>query len=315
MSETQHIIKTSGLRKTFKQVRAVDDLSLTVNKGDIYGFLGPNGAGKTTTIKMILDLVQPDGGDIWLNGINIAENGVSTREGIGYLPERAQFYQNLTAIQTMEFFAELKGVDKAQCDELLAKVGMDRWRDKKVGTFSKGMVQLVGVAQALIGEPKLLILDEPTSGLDPRWSRVLKDIILEMNGKGTTIFFSSHLLSEVQELCNRVAILNQGHLIIEDTVAHVSGGMSNKPKLVIRVTDEPEKAVQAIKDAGFDEVEVHGNQISVLVESTDKSKILQVLSEAQISIEDFKTIEPSLEDAFMGYIGQEAIAGGVINGP
>ena len=312
MTEPEHIIKTIGLSKNFKQVRAVDNLDLTVNKGDIYGFLGPNGAGKTTTIKMILDLVRSDAGDIWLNGVNIADNGVSAREGIGYLPERAQFYKNLTAIQTMEFFAELKGVDKEQCDELLAKVGMDRWRDKKLGTFSKGMVQLVGVGQALLGDPKLLILDEPTSGLDPRWSRVLKDIMLEMNGKGTTIFFSSHLLSEVQELCNRVAILNQGHLIIEDTVAHVSGGLTNKPKLVIRVTNNAEKAVQAIRAGGFDEVEVHGNQISVLVESQDKSKILSLLSEAEISIEDFKTIEPSLEDAFMSYIGDEAIAGGVI---
>ena len=312
MTGPEHIIKTIGLSKNFKRIRAVDNLDIMVNKGDIYGFLGPNGAGKTTTIKMILDLVRQDTGEIWLNGVNIAENGVNAREGIGYLPERAQFYKNLTAIQTMEFFAELKGVDKEQCDELLAKVGMDRWRDKKLGTFSKGMVQLVGVAQALLGDPKLLILDEPTSGLDPRWARVLKDIMLEMNGKGTTIFFSSHLLSEVQELCNRVAILNQGRLIIEDTVAHVSGGMTHKPKLVIRVTGEADKAVQAIRDSGFNEIEVHGNQISVLVESQDKSRILGILSEAQISIDDFKTVEPSLEDAFMAYIGNEAIAGGVI---
>ncbi len=314
MTESQHIIKTTGLTKCFKQVRAVDNLDMAVNRGDIYGFLGPNGAGKTTTIKMILGLVKQDTGNIWLNGKSLTDSGVEIHEGIGYLPERAQFYRNLTAIQTMEFFAELKGVDKEQCDELLAKVGMDRWRDKKLGTFSKGMVQLIGVGQALLGDPRLLILDEPTSGLDPRWARALKDIILEMNGKGTTIFFSSHLLSEVQELCNRVAILNQGHMIIEDTVANVSGGMSHKPKLVIRVTDNAEKAVQAIRDGGFDEVEVHGNQISVLVESQDKSRILGILSEAQISIEDFKTIEPSLEDAFMGYIGKEAIAGGVING-
>ena len=315
MTESEHIIKTSGLSKCFKQVRAVDDLSLTVNKGDIYGFLGPNGAGKTTTIKLILGLVQSDGGEIWLNGINITEGGVSVREGIGYLPERAQFYRNLTAIQTLEFFAELKGVDKEQCDELLAKVGMDRWRDKKMGTFSKGMVQLVGVAQSLLGNPHLLILDEPTSGLDPRWSRVLKDIILEMNAHGTTVFFSSHLLSEVQELCNRIAILNQGKLVIEDTVANVSGGMTHKPKLVIRVSGDAGKAVEALRAGGFEEITVHGNQISVPVESTEKSKVLQLLAEAQIGIEDFKTVEPSLEDAFMGYIGNEAVTGGVINEP
>jgi ABC-2 type transport system ATP-binding protein len=222
MDGAEFIIRTEGLNKRFKNVHAVKDLSLKVRKGDIYGFLGPNGAGKTTTIKMILDLINPDSGDVYINGTLTRNNGVSVRQGIGYMPERAQFYKNLTAIQTMEFFAELKGVDKAECDELLTKMGLAKWRDAKVGTFSKGMVQLMGIGQSLLGSPRLLILDEPTSGLDPRWARILKDTILEVNAKGTTVFFSSHLLFEVQELCSRVAILNQGELIIEDSVAKVS---------------------------------------------------------------------------------------------
>ena len=150
---TDYILQTKALKKTFRNVQAVKGVDLNVEKGDIYGFLGPNGAGKTTTIKMMLDLTQPDSGDIILNGKNTKEAGVLARQGIGYLPERAQFYQNLTAHQTMEFFAELKGAGKEECDELLAKVGMDKWRDEKLGTFSKGMVQLVGVAQALLGSP------------------------------------------------------------------------------------------------------------------------------------------------------------------
>ena len=194
MVETTFMIKTEDLNKRFKNVKAVKNVNLNVKKGDVYGFLGPNGAGKTTTIKIILGLTYPDSGHVFIKGKSIAEKGVDLRAIIGYLPERAQLYKNLSAIQTLNFFAELKRVDKKQCDELLGRIGLSKWRDAKVGTFSKGMVQLLGIGQALLGDPELLILDEPTAGLDPRWSRILKDLILEKNSKGTTIFFSSHLL-------------------------------------------------------------------------------------------------------------------------
>jgi ABC-type multidrug transport system ATPase subunit len=307
---TDYIIRTKGLKKTFKNVQAVKDLDLNVEKGDIYGFLGPNGAGKTTTIKMILDLSPPDSGDVFINGRNTREMGVLARQGIGYLPERAQFYQNLTALQTLEFFAELKGADRRECDGLLAKVGMDKWRDEKVGTFSKGMVQLMGIAQALLGYPRLLILDEPTSGLDPRWARALKDIILEMNGRGTTVFFSSHLLFEVQELCKHVAILNKGQLVIEDTVSRVSEGLTGKPKLIVRVAGDTTPAVKALRDAGFTDLQVHGQVISVHVDAAQKSQVMKVLALANINVEDFKTEDSSLEDAFIKYIGADSTPGG-----
>ncbi|MFO7618127.1 MAG: ABC transporter ATP-binding protein [Thermoplasmata archaeon] len=311
---TEHIIRTKGLKKSYKNVQAVRGIDLNVEKGDIYGFLGPNGAGKTTTIKMILDLVHPDAGEILINGKSTKTTGVLARQGIGYLPERAQFYQNLTAIQTMEFFAELKGVGKEECDELLAKVGMSQWRDEKVGTFSKGMVQLVGVAQALLGAPHILILDEPTSGLDPRWARALKDIMLEMNGRGTTVFFSSHLLSEVQELCKRVAILNKGQLVVEDTVSKVSRGLAGKPKLIIRVAGDAAPAAKALAEAGFMEFQVHGQVIFVFVESGRKSQVMKILAQANVEVEDFRTEESSLEDAFMKYIGADSTPGGDRNG-
>lgn len=306
----EYIIQTKGLEKKFKTVHAVKGIDLNVEKGDIYGFLGPNGAGKTTTIKMILDLVQPSAGDIFINGQNTKQMGVKAHEGIGYLPERAQFYQNLTAYQTMEFFAELKGVDKSECDELLAKVGMGQWRDEKVGTFSKGMVQLVGVAQALLGSPRLLILDEPTSGLDPRWARALKDIILEMNGRGTTIFFSSHLLFEVQELCKHVAILNKGQMVIEDTVTKVSEGLTGKPKIIIRVAGDASIAENALRNAGFNEIEVHGQVLDVFMEPGQKALVLKALANANVDVEDFKTEESNLEDAFIKYIGADSTPGG-----
>lgn len=312
MAESEYMIRTEGLSKRFKNIQAVKNLDLHVQKGDIYGFLGPNGAGKTTTIKLILDLVHPDSGTIFIRGKDTSKSGVENRESIGYMPERTQFYRNLTAIQTMEFFAELKGADKEECDELIARMGLAKWRDAKVGTFSKGMVQLMGIGQSLLGSPELLILDEPTSGLDPRWAKVLKDTILEVNAKGTTVFFSSHLLFEVQELCKRVAILNKGQLVIEDTVTNVSEGLTHKPKLILKISGDANAAVGTLQQGGFVELEVHGQVISVLVEGTEKSKVLGLLSQANIEIDDFRTEEPSLEDAFLGYIGEDSSPGGEI---
>ena len=312
MVETEFIIKTEDLHKCFKNVKAVQGVNLNVRKGDIYGFLGPNGAGKTTTINMIMGLIHPDSGNVFINGKNIAESGVNLRASIGYLPERAQFYRNLTAIQTLNFFAELRKVDKKECDKLLAKVGLTKWRDAKVGTFSKGMVQLLGIGQALLGDPELLILDEPTAGLDPRWSRVLKDIILEKNSKGTTVFFSSHLLFEVQELCKRVAILNKGQLIIEDTVDNISKGVKLKPQLFLRIKGDTKAAVNILKKGGFD-CQLIGNQLKVPVESNQKTKVLNLLEKNGVVVKDFRTEEPSLEAVFMKYIGDQAIVGGDIN--
>jgi len=312
MNDSDFVIQTKDLHKCFKNVKAVQGVNLNVKKGDVYGFLGPNGAGKTTTIKMLLGLTYPDSGKVFINNKNIAQTGVDLRASIGYLPERAQLYKNLTAIQTLNFFAELRKVDKKECDKLLTTVGLFKWRDAKVGTFSKGMVQLLGIAQALLGDPKLLILDEPTSGLDPRWARVLKDIIIEKNKKGTTVFFSSHLLFEVQELCNKVAILNKGKLVIEDTKDKINQGVHLKPKLLLKIKKNPKEALKTLTKEGFD-CELVKNQLIVLIEPLQKTKVINLLEEKGFIILDFKTQEPSLEAAFMQYIGDDASAGGTIN--
>jgi ABC-type multidrug transport system ATPase subunit len=310
--KTEFIIKTEDLFKSYKNVKAVQGINLNVKKGDVYGFLGPNGAGKTTTIKMLLGLTYPDSGNVFINGRNIAENTVDLRARIGYLPERAQLYKNLTAIQTLNFFAELRKVDKKECDELLAKVGLTKWRDTRVGTFSKGMVQLLGISQALLGDSELLILDEPTSGLDPRWSRVLKDIILEKNSKGTTVFFSSHLLFEVQELCNRVAILNKGNLVFEDTVDRVSEVVHLKPQLLLKIHGDAKVAIRILENGGFD-TQLVGDQLRIPVESHQKIKVLNLLENNGVIIKDFITKEPSLEKAFIELIGDEDSVGGDVN--
>jgi ABC-2 type transport system ATP-binding protein len=214
-------IKIEGLTKEYlnkttgKMVRAVDDLHLEVYKGEIFGFLGPNGAGKTTTIKMLLGLIFPTKGDAWIFGKPIGDVGV--KKIIAYLPESPYFYEYLTGRQVLDFYARLFGIPaserKKKVDALLEMVGLSRDGDKTLRNYSKGMLQRIGVAQALINDPELLFLDEPTSGLDPMARIEIRDLIIRLKQQGKTVFLSSHQLLEVELICDRVAILNRGTLL------------------------------------------------------------------------------------------------------
>ncbi|MEE9518839.1 MAG: ABC transporter ATP-binding protein [bacterium] len=275
---------------------------MDVKRGEIYGFLGPNGAGKTTTLKMILGLTYPDEGDVLIDGLNLSQRPHEIKRRIGFLPERLAFYDNLTALQTLEFFASLKGHSQEGLSELLDSVGLRKFAEKKVGTFSKGMVQLLGVAQALMGSPSLLLLDEPTTGLDPNWTRVVKDRVLKANKEGATIFFSSHLLTEVQELAGRVGILNRGKLIVEDTVSNLGNRLEIKPRLHIAAAGDLEVAAGILRQLeGVDQVTVSGEELLVTLDAKAKRKVLSRLEEKGIVVQDFQTEEPSLEEVFLKF--------------
>ena len=226
-------IEVNGLSKIYKDLKAVDNLSFNVRTGEIFGLLGPNGAGKTTTIKAILSLIHAKSENVKINGFDIKKNGIKARESVGYLPERVAFYNNLNPLQTMHFFCELWDVDKSISKPLIREVGLDDAIGRKVGTFSKGMVQLLGVAQVMIGKPPVYILDEPMGGLDARWVKTIREKIKMLNEEGATILFSSHILSEVENLCDRVAIIDKGKLIAEDTVANLNKYLKIKPRLSI----------------------------------------------------------------------------------
>ena len=189
MSDSAAVIETVDLTKRFKDVLAVDSLSLSVQKGEIFGFLGPNGAGKSTTIKMVMGLFHPTSGSAYINGKPAGPDSVELRQDIGFLPERISFYDNLTPTQTLNFYCELRGADKSIVPSLIREVGLEHAADRKVGTFSKGMVQLLGVAQAMIGNPSIYIMDEPTGGLDARWVKAVRDKIRALNEQGATIIF------------------------------------------------------------------------------------------------------------------------------
>ncbi len=299
------IIETRNLSKKFKDVQAVDGLSMRVRKGEIYGFLGPNGAGKTTTIKMLMGLIHPTGGEIFVNGRNVSVDSVEFRQDVGYLPEQTAFYHNLTGLQTLHFFCELKNQDKSIAKSLLDDVGLSDAEGRKVGTYSKGMVQLLGIAQAMIGNPSIYVLDEPMGGLDARWVRVTREKIRSLNQKGATIVFSSHILSEVQNLCDRVAIIDKGKLLVEDTVANLSAHLQIKPRFEIFITGLGGKVPEEIlKLKGVEGADAKGDKLTVICNAPARSEVVTKLKELGLTIQDFKTFEPSLEEAFVKLISK-----------
>ncbi len=214
------ILRTEGLTKIFevglrrKRVRAVDDLTLTVNEGEIFGFVGPNGAGKTTTIKMLMGLIFPTSGRAFIFDAPIPSE--SSKARIGYLPEHPAWYEFLTGREALRFFAKLARVPRPEqarrCDELLALVGLEAAADRQIRKYSKGMQQRLGIAQALVGDPAFVVLDEPMSGLDPVGRKEVRDLILELKRRGKTVFFSTHILPDVEALCDRVGVIIDGKL-------------------------------------------------------------------------------------------------------
>ena len=228
MSEA--ILKTHDLRVEYRsrelghEVKsALKGLNLAVRPGEVYGFLGPNGAGKTTTMNVLLGFVNATGGDAWLFGVNVREP--IARQRIGYLPEQTYYYKFLTAEEILRFYAKIFRIPKhdveRRIDAVLKLVELEHARKRQIKTYSKGMQQRVGLAQALINNPDLLILDEPTSGLDPVGRMKVREIILRLKNEGKTVFFSSHELGEVETVCDRVAILAQGELKAEGSVSEL----------------------------------------------------------------------------------------------
>lgn len=206
------VAKTFRLGLRLKKVEAVRGISLTVNRGEVFGFLGPNGAGKTTTIKMAMGLVRPTRGSIEILGGSMGDS--ETRNRIGYLPEHPYFHDYLTPVETLNFYGKLFGLSREErakrIDELLVRVGLNHARQRTLRKFSKGMLQRLGIAQALLNNPDLLVLDEPLSGLDPIGRKEIRDILVEQRAKGVTIFFSSHILSDIEVICENVAIIEGG---------------------------------------------------------------------------------------------------------
>jgi len=225
-------IEASNLSKQYGSFVAVSNLNLKIEGAKCVGFLGPNGAGKTTTLKMFTDLISPSSGQAMINGVNVHKQKKKALESVGAIIERPEIYPALTPREALMMIAEIRGVPKAErkrrIEEAVSEVRMGEWIDKRVGKFSKGMKQRICVASAIFSDPNVVLLDEPTSGLDPRGMSEVRDIIKSLKNKKRLIFMSSHLLSEVSDVCDEVAIIDHGKLIVYDTlsnvIAKVSGG-------------------------------------------------------------------------------------------
>jgi ABC-2 type transport system ATP-binding protein len=237
---TDAAVAVHGLTKFFpvpfrrESIVAVRDLNLRVEAGEVYGLLGPNGSGKSTTLKIILGLISPTRGRTEIFGHN--SSLVESREAVGFLPENPYFYKYLTGAETLRFFGRLCGLGGAQLKnrvaELLELVGLTNARDRRLGTYSKGMLQRIGLAQALINGPKLVVLDEPTAGVDPAGSREIRNLIVDLKRRGITVLLSSHLLAQVQEICDRIGILAKGVLVREGRLEELIA-IENQTEFVI----------------------------------------------------------------------------------
>lgn len=294
-------IELTGVTKHFGDVTAVRDLDLSVDEGEIFGFLGPNGAGKSTTINLLLDFVRPSAGDVRVLNRNARLESVEIRERTGVLPEGFAVYERLTGRQHVDFAIESKAVD-ADPMAVLERVGIADAADRKAGGYSTGMKQRLALGMALIGEPDLLILDEPSTGLDPNGAREMREIVREENTRGATVFFSSHILGQVEAVCDRVGILRDGELVAEDSVEGLREAVGTESTLSISVDQVPEDLLESVRGLdGVSSVRADGQTITVECTDAAKTAVLSTLEDGGASIADFETREASLEDLFVAY--------------
>ncbi|MDL5362750.1 ABC transporter ATP-binding protein [Halalkalicoccus sp. NIPERK01] len=294
-------IQLTDVTKRYGEETALSGLDLAVKEGEIYGFLGPNGAGKSTTINLLLDFVRPTSGEVRVFGHDAGDEGLAIRERTGILPEGFSLYDRLTGRQHLEFAIESKGTGDDP-DALLERVGIPDAADKRVGGYSKGMTQRLALAAAIAGEPDLLILDEPSTGLDPAGARRMREIIRAERDRGATVFFSSHILEQVDAVCDRVGILREGELVAEDTVSGLRDATTDETTLVVELDSLPDGATERVAALdGVSRVTTRGSVATVTCRDDAKTKVLRAFEEAGATVEDFETEESSLEDLFISY--------------
>jgi Cu-processing system ATP-binding protein len=297
------MIEAKDIHKHYGEVQAVRGVDLRVEAGQVFGLIGHNGAGKSTLFKMMLGLVPASSGEIRIDGQRVTGPGFrAVRRTIGYLPENVVFYDNLTGLETLAFFARLKGADRRECAPLLERVGLAAAAGRRVKGYSKGMRQRLGFAQALLGAPKLLFLDEPTTGLDPEGIREFYAVVRELRGAGATIVLTSHILSEIQERVERLAIMRSGRIQAIGTVQQ----LREAAHLPLCFELQLAAGAQASLDTALDGLAVRsvaqeGNGVAVHCPRESKMAVLGAISALGARITDLRVREPSLEDVFLGY--------------
>jgi ABC-2 type transport system ATP-binding protein len=296
-------IRTQNLTKRFgEDVVAVEDLNLEVEEGEVFGFLGPNGAGKSTTINLLLDYLRPTEGTATVLGYDAQDETQQIHRRIGILPEGFDLYDRLTGRKHVEFAIDSKGSDDDP-DAILDRVGLGpEAADRKAGGYSTGMGQRLALGMALVGDPDLLILDEPSSGLDPNGARQMRELVREQAERGTSVFFSSHILGQVEAVCDRVGIMSDGRLVAEDTIEGLRESMGSGSTLELTVDRMPDDLDLAATIEGVTEITADGNVLRVAVtDSGVKSEVINEVEHRGATVTDITTQQASLEDLFAAY--------------
>jgi len=310
------MIKTVNLTKEYDEFVAVKNLNLNVYSGEIFGLLGPNGAGKTTTILMLLGLITPTSGNAWIDGYSVAEKPIEVRKRASLLPESLGLYDELTARENLSFTAELNGIKGAEKEErvkeLLVKVGLEEWGDVKIGKFSRGMRQRLGIADALVKKPKVLILDEPTAGIDPEGVEQILSIIKSLSrDEKVTILMSSHLLHQVQRVCDRVAIMSKGELVAAGNIKDLAKGEQTVEVELESFSDDFVEAVKALE--GVCDVVRKKNKLLVKASKDVRREISALASKKGHLIVEIKLKAPSLDELYARYFGGRYVGNSAYN--
>ncbi|MCD2246728.1 ABC transporter ATP-binding protein [Listeria marthii] len=299
---TERALQVTNLHKKIRKREIIKGISFEVMPGEVFGFLGPNGAGKTTTIRMIVGLIKPTSGTILIGGKDIRKNFTEAMRGLGSIVENPEFYSFLTGQENLAYFARMdSSIKKERIQEVTKLVGLEKRINDRVSTYSLGMRQRLGIAQALLSNPKLLILDEPTNGLDPSGIHEMRDFIRALaRNEGISVLVSSHLLSEIELLCDRVAIMTDGTIIKTDQVAHL---LSSRAQLRWRVT--PIEQAKAFLES-VTEVEVDGEYVVTAIDERSAEWNEQLVAKG-VKVHEIDKRKPSLEDLFLELTGGQSI--------
>jgi len=295
------VIKIENLVKDYGKVKALRGVNIDIRKGETFAIVGPNGAGKTTLINTIVGLVHPSSGKIFVDNIELGKNSKEINKRIGYLPQRISFHENLSVFEVIEFYGALKCTDNLNLEKVLSTVGILEQRDKKVRALSGGMLQRLALAQAIISDPPILILDEPTISLDPEGRIAFKKLITEEKRRGKTMLLSSHILSYVEELADRIAILVRGKVVALDSLVGLRATLKMGSILEVVVENPGPNLTKVIEDLGIENSSINGKNLRCLISPKDKTTVIKALLENEFTILDFWTEDPSLEEIFIKY--------------
>lgn len=290
------VLELKNVSKSFGKRKIIDNLNLEVEEGEIYGFLGPNGSGKTTTIKMILRLINSDSGEIKVNGYDTKKQFEKAMECIGAIVENPDLYKYMSGIDNLKLHARIRNIDEKRIKEVLKLVELNGREKDKVGKYSLGMKQRLGLALTLLHRPKVLILDEPTNGLDPAGIKKLRDILKEISHKeGVAVFVSSHILSEMQLMCDRVAVLDNGKIVKVEKISETNEEKEETVEINVKNT---EKAVKILKEKFNLDVKLENNKINITLQTEKLPEVIKKLAVADTEIKSVIPKEHTLEDIF-----------------